>query len=358
MIIKMDYYKKYLKYKILFTKNPTNQKYHKKYKYYKYKLKYINFNYKIKNIELTEDIQYILLKIEEHNRRILQTFYNQIPDIDKYMTYNSFISRIKSEKFLINLDKLLVNLFETKNKFISGVAIDIKDVNKIILSSIDFATYFVSSFLSRILPTSLITDETSKYSAELLSFINLNGELYLSDIIENNDMIIKKYTNEKRQLTDKKEYKYRETILLSIKDLIDYLKKIMLKSLIDHTNVILPENFEENIINKLNNFILSIGLTPKFEAKIINLIKIYIHPIINDINEKNAEEKKRNEKMRELDLLKKKQLEKKKKEKKEKKEKIYNLIKENYNKKSDKERLEEIHQELINKRSKNNMFDF
>lgn len=33
----MDYYKK----------DPTNQKYFKKYKYYKYKLKYFNLNYKI-----------------------------------------------------------------------------------------------------------------------------------------------------------------------------------------------------------------------------------------------------------------------------------------------------------------------
>ena len=329
----MDYYKKYLKYKILFKKDPTNQKYFKKYKYYKYKLKYFNLNYKIINIELTEDIQYIILELENKNKRLLQTVYNIIPNLKYYISYNSIISKIKSEQFLINLDKILVNLFEIKNKFIRGDVIDKKDISKLIKSSLDFVTYFISSFLSIFFPTSVITNEISKYSEPILSFINLYSDLYLSEIIENNDMIIKKYTNEKRQIIDNKKYKYRETLLLSINELVDYNKKLIQESMLNGSKISLPQNFEKNIIEKLNNLILSIGLSPKIKEKTLTVIKNKMNTVIETINKKNKKEN---------DL----------------REKIMQDIKRSKEISEKQDRMNKMDFDIMSKRVKNNMFDF
>jgi hypothetical protein len=337
MIIKMDYYKKYLKYKILFTKNPTNQKYFKKYKYYKYKVKYFQ-KYIIINIDLTDDIQYIFLELEKKNRRFLQTIYNKIPEVKKYFSYDSIVSKLKSEKFLIYLDKILVNLFETKNKFIRGDVIVEKDIKNLLNTSLDFASYFVSSFLSIFFPSSLISNVISKYSEPILSSINLYGDLFLDEIIENNDIIIKKYTSEKRQIIDNKKYKYRETILLCINELVDYNKKIILESMLNGSKISLPQNYEKIISEKLNNLILSIGLSSNIKEKILTVIKNEINTVIETINKKNKKENDLREKIMQ-DIKRNKEIsEKQEKEKKDS--------------------MNKMHLDIMSKRVKNNMFDF
>jgi len=284
----MDYYKKYIKYKVLFKENPTNQKYFKKYKYYKYKIKFLGYNYQIVNIDLTDDIQYIILELENKNKRFLQTVYEKIPKLKDYISYSSIVSKIKSEKFLNNLDKVLVNLIEIKNKFINGDLINKKDIEKLVKSGIDFISYFISSFMSLFFPTSSISYQISNFSDPILSFINLYGDLYSSEVIENNNIIIKKYNSEKRQIIDNKKYKYREKILLSINELVDYIKKLILESLLNNSDISYPPNFEKNIIEKIRNLILNIGLGPKIIEKILSVISNEINLFIE------AEKKKKN----------------------------------------------------------------